>query len=151
MQQLSITAQTLKERLLQPELWAQRICAGVGYSAKCLPGIDVCSDSLGQSVRPLCGAWYHNVFTADCRSSCHSTKCASCSPPLRRASIGNGRTASHALTRFHWTTDRSICIRLREPRELCMNGRICSHSWIIDILSLSHSLTRTRVQCALVE
>lgn len=116
----------------------------VRYSAKCLPGTDVRSDSLGQSVRPLCGAWYHNVFTADCRSGCHSTKCASCSPPLRRASIGNGRTASHGLTRFYWTTDRSICIRLREPRELCMNGRICSHSWIIDIHTLSHSLTRTQ-------
>lgn len=61
------------------------------HPIKCLPGAKVRSRSLGQSARCLFGAWHHNIFTADCCFNGHSTKFASCGPPLRRASIGKGR------------------------------------------------------------
>lgn len=51
---------------------------------------------------------HHNIFTADFCLGAHSTKCASCGPPLPRASIGNGSAVSHAPQRFHWAAGRSI-------------------------------------------
>ncbi len=98
------------------------------HSVKYLLGAKVRSRSLGQSARCLFGAWHHNIFTADCCFSGHSTKCASCGPPLRRASIGNGwggESRSDALSLDDGLVNQRLC----DPRPLSMNGRICSHSW----------------------
>lgn len=53
---------------------------------------------------------------------------------------------SHALTGFHWTTGWSIKIGgCATPRELSMNGRIFSHSWIAHAPPPTPTPTHTRL------
>lgn len=93
----------------------RRPCGG-SISQSVYLALGVRSRRLGRSDRRLFGAWHHNIFTADFCLSGHSTKCASCSTPLRRASIGNGRrgeSRSDALSLDHRLVNQDR--RLRDP------------------------------------
>lgn len=78
------------------------------HFTKCPRCRTVRSRSLGRSARRPLGAWHHNTFTAGCCFGGHSTKFASCGPPLRRASIGKGAGPSRPPARVHWTRGWSI-------------------------------------------
>lgn len=85
--------------------------------------------SPGRSVRHRFGARHRNIHTANSRWSCHSTKGASWSPPLRRALIGSGRAVTHATTRFYWTTDLSINFEAERPPRVYDEWMHGLHSW----------------------
>lgn len=109
---------------------------------KYLPGGKVRPRSLGQSDRRLFGAWHHNIFTADFCFSGHSTKCASCSPPLRQPlplETEEGESCSDALPLAR--SQVNLHQRLKDPREFWMNGRIWSHSWIAPAPPRTHTYT----------